>query len=91
MGTHLKLGMYEWSGRHPETTMKELGITYQRAVPQSLFDCWIFWNCRDIPEKLPKFLSEFKADPMLHIGHGLSKEMAEAIRDWEPPKQPENP
>ena len=55
---HLRLDLYygqdlsEYSdevqrlwGMHAQQAMKELGITYQKAVPKSLGDCWWFWNC----------------------------------------------
>jgi hypothetical protein len=67
--------------RHAQVVMKELGITYQHATPQSMFDCWQFWNCENIPDELPGFIKEFKRDPMDMIGHGLSQADAEKIRD----------
>ena len=70
------------SGMHPQKAMKELGITYQHATPQSMGDQWWFWNCENIPEVLPSFLDELKADPMECIGFGLNQETAEKIRDY---------
>lgn len=74
---------------HPQEKMKLLGITYQHATPQSLADCWWFWNCENIPEELPDYLSELigftsglPLDPMDQIGWGLSQEDAEQIRDY---------
>lgn len=66
---------------HPQKVMKELGITYQHATPQSLGDQWWFWNCENIPDPLPEFLTPLNLDPMEQIGYGLSKEQAELIRD----------
>lgn len=66
----------------PKKAMKELGITYQEATPQSMGDQWWFWNCQNLPEKLPPFLTDLGLDPMECIGFGLSKEMAEKIRDF---------
>jgi len=68
--------------RHAQEVMAELGITYQHSTPQSLGDCWWFWNCENIPEKLPKFITVFDRDPMKYIHWGLSKEDAEKIRDY---------
>lgn len=65
--------------RHPQTVMKELGITYQHATPQSIGDCWWFWNCRGMPAELPKYLSELKVTPQKAVGHGLTQEMADKI------------
>jgi|TARA_R110000782_G_scaffold181815_1_gene272085 hypothetical protein len=72
-----KLGMM-----HPQKAMKEMGITYQHATPQSMGDFWWFWNCESIPDKLPLFLSFLDIDPMECIGMGLSQENAESIRDF---------
>ena len=69
-------------GMHPQEAMKELGITYQHATPQSMGEQWWFWNCENIPEDLPPFLSELKNDPMNCIGFGLDQETAESIRDY---------
>ena len=68
--------------RHAQEVMRELGITYQHSTPQSLVDSWWFWNCENIPNKLPKYLSELNADPMECIGRGLSKENAELIASY---------
>jgi len=67
---------------HPQKAMKELGITYQHATPQSMGDQWWFWNCENLPEQLPPFLTKLDADPMECIGFGLSRENAEVIRDY---------
>tara|TARA_R100000541_G_scaffold58953_1_gene71194 strand:- start:38 stop:247 length:210 start_codon:yes stop_codon:yes gene_type:complete len=38
---------------HAQKVMEDLGIKYEKATPQSLFDCWIFEGCYNIPEVLP--------------------------------------
>ena len=68
---------------HPQKVMKELGIAYQHATPQSIADQWWFWNCENIPQKLPEYLEVAKWDPMKMIGFGLGKKDAEAIRDYQ--------
>ena len=68
---------------HPQDVMKALGITYQHATPQSMYDQWWFWNCEDIPEDAPEFLSELKLDPMECVGNGLSLVTAKRIRDYD--------
>jgi hypothetical protein len=68
--------------RHAQKVMKELGITYQHATPQTIGDQWWFWNCENIPEKLPSFITVLELDPMDCIGWGLSKKKAESIRDY---------
>ena len=67
---------------HPQKVMKDLGITYQYSVPQSLNDTWEFWNCENIPDDLPSALKKKDWNPMDRIGWGLSQETAEKIRDY---------
>ena len=64
---------------HPESVMSQLGITYQHATPQSIGDCYWFWNCGEIPSPLPAFLSRLDVNPMDAIGNGLSESDAEEI------------
>ena len=68
--------------KHPQEVMDNIGITYQHATPQSIADQWWFWNCENVPDKLPKYLTPLELDPMESIGWGLYKEDAEAIRDY---------
>lgn len=85
---HLNFSIHEAGeakeDRHPQDVMKALGIKYQKATPQSLFDSWWFWNCTNIPDSLPQFIDEVNINPMEAIGYGLSKEQAESIRDYKP-------
>ena len=69
-------------GIHPQKAMKELGIKYAVATPQSMGDQWWFWCCEDLPEDLPGFLTDLELDPMECVGYGLSRENAEMIRDY---------
>jgi len=85
--THLKYclltaGFNCNENRHAIDVMKELGITYQHRTPQSMGDCWWFWNCENLPNNLPKYLTPIDLNPMECIGYGLSKEDAERIRDY---------
>jgi len=83
-------GLGHKENRHPQIVMASLGITYQHATPQSIGDQWWFWNCENLPDKLPGYLGELRQftgdkkmiDPMECIGFGLSKEVAEQIRDY---------
>ena len=79
---HLRYDMYTCPSGHPQVVMQELGITYQHATPQSVGDQWWFWNCENVPDKLPEYLTVLDLDPMECIGFGLSKEDAEKIRDY---------
>jgi hypothetical protein len=64
---HLKFDYYAASksgeNRHAQAVMRELGITYQNSTPQSICDQYWFWDCKNIPEKLPEYISELDADP----------------------------
>lgn len=66
--------------RHPKAVMRELGISYQHAMPQFIFKQWWFWNCENIPDTLPPYLSEVKVCPFSAVGHGLSRSQAELIK-----------
>ncbi len=68
--------------RHAQIVMRELGVTYQHSTPQSMGDQWWFWNCENVPDKLPKYLSQLDIDPVECIGFGLRLEDAEKIRDY---------
>lgn len=68
--------------RHACEVMKSLGIIYQHSTPQSLGDQYWFWNCENISNDLPPYITELEIDPMECIGFGLSKEIAEKIRDY---------
>ncbi len=65
--------------RHPQVVMKELGITYELAVSQSISDSWKFWNCQNVPTDLPDFLTVQDWNPVEHIGFGLSEDDAKAL------------
>lgn len=67
---------------HPQKVMKDLGISYTHSTPQSISECWWFWNCKNIPNELPQFLSVLDADPIKCIGWGLSEKEAEAIVNY---------
>jgi len=66
--------------RHAQEVMKDLGIKYGDATPQSVGDQWWFWNCENMPEQLPVYLTEFKVNPLECVGFGLSQEQANRIR-----------
>ncbi len=56
------------------------GIQYQKSVPQTMADCWEFWNCSGITENLPSFVMVYETrDPYGSIGYGLSQQDADDI------------
>ena len=76
---------------HPQQVMRQLGITYQHATPQSMNDSWWFWNCENIPNPLPVYLSDLKIkDPHDYVGYGLLKEDADAISAYGTPDKYED-
>lgn len=66
--------------KHAQVCMEELGITYQLAVPQSISDCWRFFNCENVPDELPEYLSirDF-GDLNRLVGFGLSQIEVKAL------------
>jgi hypothetical protein len=69
--------------RHAQDVMKGLGITYTHSIPQTILDGWQFFNCSNVPEKLPEFIWVFDVDPRMLIGRGLSEKDAEEIKALE--------
>jgi hypothetical protein len=65
--------------KHPELNMKELNIHYQHATPKSICGQWWFWNCKNAPEALPKYITVLCVNPIDCIGSGVSKKDAEKI------------
>lgn len=49
--------------RHPQEVMRQLGITYERAIPQSMASQWWFFNCKYT--KLPKYITKMECDNWL--------------------------
>ncbi len=74
--------------RHPQAVMRELGITYQHSVPQSMGNSWEFWNCENVPDNLPAYLTIRDWDPMKRIGWGLSLDDAKKITEYQSPQTP---
>jgi len=53
------------------TVMRELGIKYQSFLPHKIDDsCW-FWNCGNIPEALPEYITELNIITPLDFVHNL--------------------
>lgn len=73
--------------KHAQLCMKELGITYQLAVPQSINDTWWFFNCENVPAELPEYLSvrDF-GDLNTIVGFGLSQIEVRALLAAREPK-----
>lgn len=71
---------YAGESRHPQIVLKELGINYKFAIPQSLYDSWWLFGCSDVPSELPEFITakDF-GDYHKLVGWGLSAEMAEKL------------
>jgi len=76
---NLNYSMYTSDRRSPEIVVRELGIRYMYAVPQSLYDAWHFWGCVNIPEVLPSNISVLTTKPLKAVGHGLTEKQARSI------------
>lgn len=70
--------------RHAQLVMQSLGISYDEAFPQSIADAWWFFGCKDIPDPLPEYLSELKAE---HPSTFYQKSMDRVKNTPEPKKQ----
>lgn len=83
---HLRYCLYgacmKGENRHAQIVMKELGLSYQHATPQSMGDQWWFWNVEGDTSNLPEYIEEANLDPVGAIGYGLDEETAIKIRDY---------
>lgn len=64
---------------HAQKQLKELGISYKLAVPQSIADMWQFWLPEGDLDNLPDYIQVSESNPMDHIGYGLSHLQAESL------------
>jgi hypothetical protein len=65
---------------HPQELLRQMGITYQYAVPQSITDSWEFWSPENVPDKLPPMMNLSEADPGMWLNRGLSIDMIYDIK-----------
>ena len=42
--------------KHPQTIIRELGITYKDCECLSIADTWIFYECENVPKELPEYV-----------------------------------
>jgi hypothetical protein len=77
---NLSLDLYQIEC-HAQEYMRKLGITYELATPQSIADCWWFWNCKNFPDPLPAALRVLEITPREAVGYGLSNEMAKQLEE----------
>ena len=69
---------------HPQKVMKDLGIGYEKSVPQSIADSWQFFNVTNLPENLPSYLEAVDYEPLDYIGFGLSEDDARKLSKLNP-------
>lgn len=50
--------IHDLANMNPQMAMHLMGITYKKASPQSICDQWWFYDCDNLPEPLPSFLTE---------------------------------
>ena len=58
---------------HAQTAMKDLGITYAAAHPFPIADCWRFFDCQNVPDVLPKWLTRCGLPDYLADAYGLER------------------
>ena len=62
---------------HAQELMNYLKIKYDHATPQSMGDQWWFWNCSNLPDQLPEFLTlRENVNPYEYVGFGISENIA---------------
>ena len=87
---HLRFSLYNDTGLHAQVAMRQLGITYRYAIPQSLGDQWWFLDCQNVPETLPAHITPMEGfDPQKAVGYGLSQEMADTLTRPTTPEAPD--
>lgn len=57
---------YAGNSKHGQLIMKELGISYEKCISQPIADQWMFFNCKNIPEKLPDYITEIGEETLKH-------------------------
>ena len=69
-----------YATEHAQETLKKLGITYKKAVPQSMGDCWWFFGVESLPSELPDNIEirDF-GDLNKLVGYGLSQHDADML------------
>lgn len=68
---------YAGESRHPEVVMKELGIEYKIAIPQSMADQWWLFDCNYT--ELPSFIKTMIAKSWIIEQYKLPKEYSNVI------------
>jgi hypothetical protein len=60
---HLRYSYQAAPPGHAQTVMRSLGIAWTDSTPQTMGDQWWFWNCTNVPEPLPPYLTKLDANP----------------------------
>lgn len=66
---------------HAQVQMGALGITYGKAVPQTMGDQWWFFNCSPIPDPLPAYLSVLDLGPTM-LARIVDNNTPTHVHDW---------
>lgn len=71
---------------HAQEAMRHMGITYSKAEPNPIADCWVFFDCKNIPDgPHPKWMTVF--DGGMTAQERYDKAMAKVRSDPEPEGQ----
>ena len=84
----LRVDCYEVVG-HPQIFMATQGITYKLSVPQSIADQWWFFDCKNVPDPLPKGVTHLGLDIKTLVGYGLSMQDVAMLESTEVEPEPE--
>lgn len=76
---YIHAGFDHDENRNACEVVKELGIKYEKSVPQSICDQFWFFNCTNVPDNLPPYITPMEVDIKNLVGHGLSAEDVEKL------------
>lgn len=90
MAKHLRFNVRDYvrlfgvNAKHPRQVIKDAGITYTHAIPQTISDEWWFFNCENVMPHVEGVISTLEIDDAReYIGWGLSAKQAEEINNYQ--------
>lgn len=55
------INLAKWNERiHPLEAIKQLCINYKKCESVPIGDCWVFYECTNVPKMLPSWIEEIK-------------------------------
>lgn len=73
--------------KHPREVIRDAGITYTVAIPQTIAGEWWFFNCENVQPHVEGIISTLDIDDTReYVGWGLSMEQANRIENYKKSK-----